>query len=849
MTTPTWRPFVDAPLFTAELLNSRRLLPGDLAAGVSAYLSEVAAVRTAPLHTCTAFNALHFGFDVQTRNYRAEVLDPDLFTVVTPGPRPVLPIGNFVRLDRGQHSLWAEVVARYGHDPAVDATDGWVPAAVSGAPGTPAPDGTWHTVERAILDFEAFGSPLTAVERAELHRARLRGNLLDLRGHLIGPVTYPPSPSATGHDDDALANDSDADGINLDHPSAPDVRDDVAWYSAYLLGQGRPLLLGGPLGGLLTDDDDTVLAAALREAFRVIDRLLDDIPSLHRFGGYAASAQRVTDRNRTGWPGLPPSDIDEVARAVFRATNTPRYTAVWPLLTAQVARHDSGEDPLELAGAADVLVHTNLAAVGRLRTPGRPRSEAQQTDGDAVSDDVRIDDVWLAGGVWRAQQPPVPERITAVDPLQPRGLGYGDSLPTGVQSTPDSESRQQDGETSEQAGNSSQIDGDGPQQEQTCFHLVGEGDKSADDREGAELVVDGPGPDGLPVVADVAIFDSLIVCAVTLRESHLDGDLLPIASASAAVLADGPLVVELHHDGDPLDDTERVHHVTAETTSTGEGASTYLLGVAWPLSFHPGIKVRVAVVRGARRINVSTTLLETPSPLGEEFRWDADQALLAASLGLPPPQPGETTTQHPADDLSSPRQPDRHRGVDQLHTMIVSAIRQHGHPGAFGARRLTGPQLLAAMFGNDIVDPRLLWQVIYTCERLTDRGKLTSEPNPANPDRPGSGGPDTFVWWPDDIARRPAQHSTEGHTSGSLAGHVREQWVPPHFRLLPDGYRASDAARDAYAAWIRKVRGPDADTDLPGGYTFVRGGPRGSVQDGSWIHMAATALVTPPGTG
>jgi hypothetical protein len=285
-----------------------------------------------------------------------------------------------------------------------------------------------------------------------------------------------------------------------------------------------------------------------------------------------------------------------------------------------------------------------------------------------------------------------------------------------------------------------------------------------------------------------------------------------------------------------------------------------LHGVAWPLGFYAGIKVRVAVARGARRVTATTTLLEVPSSLGDEFRWDADQAVLAAALGVPAPDQdpsdadGSATGPASAGEDSTPPPPDRHRGVDPLRTTIVAVLRRHGRVGAFGARRLTGPQLLAAMFGDDLVDPRLLWQVIYTCERLTDTGQLSCEPNPANPDRPGSGGPDTFVWWPDDTARRQSQqvhaagrlHRAPGNSGGVLAGQVREQWVPPHIRLLPGGYRASDSARDAYATWVRKLRGEHTPTAIPDGYTFVRGGPRGSVQDGSWVHLAATTLTTTP---
>jgi hypothetical protein len=801
VTAASWRPFVDAPLFAGELLLGPQALPADLAASIIAYLSEVAAARTGPLHTCTAFNALHFGFDPVSRRYQAAALDPELFTLVsTGGPeRPVLPLGTFVRLDRGKHSLWAEVVARYGADPDIDPADGWVPTAVSGAPAHPLPGGGHGAWERTVLDFEAFGSPLTPDERRELQRARQRGSLLDPHGHLVVPAVHPAAIEAT-----------DGSGV--------DMRDDVALYSAHLLGPARALLTGGPFGGLLTDpDDEVVLAAALRQAFATVDALLDQAP-LRRFSGYATPAGRFTVRRRTGWPDLPAAEIDDIVRMLTRPAAAGRYTAVWPLLATAAARHAGDDDPLEFAAAADLIVHVNLAATDH--------AHARASGPDTGDGESTVDDAWQSGGVWRTQRAGIEAPTAAGSPTGPppgSGDSDGERLPPEPPGTADD----------------------------TVGHLP-----QVDPRPEPDPVDDPWNPDGRPVTSEVLVDDNLVICTVTLRETHLAGDLFPVAAACADVLADGDLVVELHHDGDPLDDSERVHRVTVQRTVTRgadgrEQVRVVLHGVAWPLGFYAGIKVRVAVARGARRITATTTLLEVASPYGEEFRWDADQAVLAAALGLPAPAPdgpSEPTGPIPGDQAGTPPVlPDRYRGIDQLRNMIVAVLRRHGLPGAFGARRLTGPQLLAAMFGDDFVNPHLLWQVIYTCERLTDAGRLDCETDPADPDRQVRGGPDTFVWWPDDTARRQDHarhtHRPGEHTGGVRAGQVREQWVPPHLRLLPGGYQASDSARDAYATWIRKLRGEHTPAEMPDGYTFVRGGPRGSVQDGSWIHLAATSLT------
>jgi hypothetical protein len=745
--TAVWRPFQDEPLFVPELLRGADAVDGPLRTRIVDYLTQVAVTRRAPLHTCTAFNALHFGFDLQTHGYRAEILAPELFMPVAADQqaRPVLPIGTFVHIDRGgRRSLLAEVVARYGADPDVDAEDGWTPPALSGAPpGTPGNLGrTAH--ERAILDVEAFGTPLTAAERTELDRLRRRETLLDRRGHLTGPVTY---------------------------TAAQDARDDVALYAAHLLGPGRPLLLGGPLGGLLTDPgDEPVLAAALHQALATVNALLDTAGALRRWHGYTTTRARVLQHRQHGWGGLPATDLDDIVRALHRAGPQPRYTGVWPLLARHADHHRDNDDPLELTGAADLVLHTNLAAADR----AADAPDALLPGGVHL----RIDDIWQAGGLWRTQREPIPADILATDPRIALGLGHQHGRPAPTAATP-----------------ASLPPPDAPDSDTP----------PADPADLSELVV---------------IRDSLIVYTIALRESHWEAGELPLAEPVTKILAAGPLILELHHDGEALDPGEQLQPIVHD--------GGVLRGVNWPWSFYPGIKLTVAAARHATRLNVTTTLLDTPLPFGDQYRWDANLALLAAALSAEPPADPPPTDPSPQPPLP-PGTSERQRGVPQLHGLIIAALRRHGQPGAFGARRLTGPQLLAALFGPDLVAPPLMWEVIYTCDRLTDTGRLTREP--------GHTGPDTYTWWPDDSARR----HTGSHRTGPLplpAGQIREHWVPPFCRLLPAGYQASDTARQAYAAWIVKVRGPDADPTLPAGYTFVRGMRRGAQETDSLLRLA-----------
>lgn len=813
--TSAWRPFHDEPLFTDELLHDADDLPEAVRAAVITYLQQVAHVRRAPLHTTTAFNALHFGFDLQTRGYQAAVLDPELFVRLTTGPAalPVLPVGTFVRIERGQQSLWAEVVARFGADDEIH-SDGWIPARLSGAPSIL--DNTGCRPERMILDPEAFGAPLTARERAELHRLRQRGVLLDDRGHLTERVCYPD-------------------------PRVADL-DDTALYTHHLLTTGKPLLVGGPLGGLLIDPhDDETLAVALQTALNTIDKLLDHAPQLRRWGAYATPIERY-ERRQEDRGLLGGADLADVAHTAARATPERRFTGVWPLLagwveSAKVADPNGADvDPLELTAAAAAVVHANLA-IADVATSA--------IDGLLVDGvHLRIDDRWQAAGVWLAQPEPVPAHVREVDPLRPLGLGYHQSL---YASGHDGDSRSDREHPDRQPAH-----GTADQSEGIHSHLAVHGedrDTGEETLTGGDRVPEGTGPDADTADTDRSdesaedacgdgilvehLNDTLVVYTVALRPTHIEGDRLPLPKHVDDLLADGTLVVELHHDGDDLDDDERIQQV--------ERSGGALSGFAWPLSFYPGIKVTVAVARGARRLSATTTLLATPLPYSAAFQWATDVKVLAAALGIEIEDDrqagGSQIPKQPIDALPSPNVQERYQGIDPLRRLIITALHRHGVVGSFGARRLTGPQLFTALFGPDLSNPALLWQVIYTCERLVDAGKLTCEPDPGRPGKPGSGGPDTFVWWPNDSARRQSRAQSEQQRRAVLRGKVREHWIPPGMRALPRGHHASDEARSAYAEYVRKSRGPKADTRLPDGYTFVKGHTRGSDPGSSWLRL------------
>jgi hypothetical protein len=732
---PVWRPLHDEPLFTDALLRGPDAVSATDRARISAYLGQVARIRGIPLHTSTAFNALHFGFDIENDGYCAAVLDPELFVPLETrsNPLPLLPVGTFVRIERGEHLLWGEAVARFGAEETD--TDGWLAPHLSGARDIFDEQGCRR--ERVIIDLRAFGGSLNSGDRRELQRLRRRG-VLDERGHLTGNVHYPNTWQGR--------------------------LDDTTLYAEHLLTAARPLVAHGPLGNLLTESDDNTLATALRTALDTIDVLLTASPDLRRWAGYATPADRYRERyGRCGLLGG--RDLEELTYAVTRPTAVARFTGIWPLLAERVdaaRRVDSDEftaDPLEFTGAAEAVVHANLAVADLVVLSG----DGQLPNGAHV----RVDDMWQAGSVWRTQAAPVHANVLAVDPLRPLGLGRHGALPE-----PASDGAPVAGEPEFE-----DLQGD------TCSAEVHH------------------------------ISDSLTVYTMALRSIHIDNETLPLPQRLQSIPAEGDLIVELHHDGDDLAEDERVHRAGR--------ASGLLTGIAWPLSFYAGIKIVVALASGARRMSVTTILLDEPLALGPEYRWAADPSILASSLGNDPVDPEDRALE------ATPPSP--HNPIGPLSGLIVAVLRRHGVTGAFGAHRLTGPQLLAALFGDDLVNPALLWQVIHTCEGLVDQGKITCEP--------GGEAPDTFVWWPSQLAQRKAQQQVERKQREALQGSIRQHWVVPRLRALPEGYRASDEARAAYAQYIRKLRGPDTNFHLPDGHTFVRGHARGSDPGPCWIRL------------
>ncbi|GAA1018944.1 hypothetical protein Aple_025220 [Acrocarpospora pleiomorpha] len=381
-----WHPYVDDPLFTAELILGHDALAADQVQRLTAFLEALAAHRGV-IHTATAFNAVYFGYDLEYGGYVGGPIDFDDF----PGVEPAMaPVGALVKLDAGSAPLYGEVLYKEGAHPALRA-DGETPDWLSGAPpGTAGPDPAAAPMDRLILDFDAFGPGVTvACER--LDRLRHRGRVLDQFGHLI-------LPSAPDHDD----------------------------FVRYLTGPARRSLIRGPLPLLLSHDaDDADLEAGVRSALQTLDKILQLAPGLRRWQRYAfpraALAARLADGGELGG-----GDIRSIVsgltqtpdrRRRFQPTKVISYTAIGSRI-ASIVRTRTTLTGMAYAAA---VCHINTAVADVIR------GETDERGLFPSGGHLRLDDSFQGGGIWRMSFPGGTH--ATIDPLRPLGLGWIGSLP------------------------------------------------------------------------------------------------------------------------------------------------------------------------------------------------------------------------------------------------------------------------------------------------------------------------------------------------------------------------------------------------------------------------------------
>ncbi|MBT2394349.1 hypothetical protein J7E87_34355 [Streptomyces sp. ISL-1] len=620
-----------------EVLLGVEQVPQESRARIARELERIMEARGGLLHACRAFNALYLGYDPTTRRYAAEP-DPDSFLEVRACEGlPVLPAGSFVRLTRGAREVWGEIVAVFGRRDAVE-QDGWTAAALSGAPAASDTD-----EQRLLIDTSVFG-PLSADEAVELGRWLRPGGGLE-HGHLIGAV-----PAAVGE---------------------VSSRDQIGSHAAFLSGAGRGFLELGPLPSWLDKDADAeTVAWAVRSATTCVADIMASSRTIRTWGLYGRPASAVQD-----FAGS--ERAQELRRSVSRPGpgGAARYSALWPLLTALAGDAEDGRpQPLSgVAGAAQV-VDANLALADAV-TGHRYRSGV----------DVRLDDRWLEGGVWRAQAEPVTALLAGLDPLTPAGIGFAESAPT------------------------------------------------------AQDLQQARGLDaGASRVQVEHVDDELVVLTVFVGARDFAAGRLELTQPVKKLLPEGQMILHLHHDGEHLSDEAALQRARP--------AHSGVTGVTWPSTMYPGVRLTVAAARAGRRLVATSMRLAEPVPV-EGFgpvRWECDWTLFAYGLGLPAWSPDTAAPQRwqPSVNTGAWRP-----AVAALEHLIVEALKRDGTIGPAGSRSLHGRRLTASLFGADMCTVALLWTVIHTCEDMAVLGLLTQTASNAGEPDVFTWWPDTPEAW------------------------------------------------------------------------------------------------------
>lgn len=518
------------------------------------YLEAVVAVRSAPVHTTVAFNAVYFGYDLGGDGYGGSPLRLDDFPVITFGECvPVLPVGAMVCVATGSDPLYAEIVYREGAHPEVDAL-GDVPAWVSGAPvgaegpGRPGNEAAPRRVELLVPDLHAFG-PALNLSPAQLHRLRTRRRWINEDGHVVVDVCYPSREAAR--------------------------RDDLSAYADHLLTTARdqllspfvPVSLAELVGG--THDED--LRAGLLGLLDTVRGVLNSSASLRTWGHYAVTRTSLAE----GWRDTGPlggDDLRSLAAAVERAATPAKrrhgltspvtvYTAVGPRLRG----FPGATELLSGVGYAAVVCRANITLADVVQ---RESDQGLFDNGSHIA----LDDAFEGGGVWRCHHPG--EAETPGDPLAPAGRGWTST--TGKQSQPEPEA-----------------------------------DVEPVDLPLADDAVLGPSELLLTDMKE-------IVWRSPLRLAHLIEGRLPLHPDVARELTrchghSSTLRLELDHCGQVRDQDSAVQAVTAELG----GDFGWLTGVDWPHDFFPGLMLELRWPRGGVMIQVATTRLNEPMTVGD----------------------------------------------------------------------------------------------------------------------------------------------------------------------------------------------------------------------------------------
>ncbi|MEU8435034.1 hypothetical protein AB0F18_19330 [Streptomyces sp. NPDC029216] len=766
-----WRPYVDPPLLSPELLRASNVRAHPDFEQLRRYVCAFAACRTAPVHTAVAFNAVYFGYDTEAGGYAGGPLDIGDFPSVALGDRvEALPVGAMINIRTGGDLLPAEVVYKEGAHPAVGST-GDTPAWLSGAPAgargpgehEPADPTALH--ERMVFDTEAFGQGLAATTD-RLNRLSRRGTT-DAYGHLLVEARY------TGSEADL---------------------DDGTYYARYLMTRGRNQLTSSlapvPLPVMLppgTAPAET--AAALLRLMSVVRQALASSPELRMWGDYAftrtSMAARLTDRGPLGRDALE-ALAQSVARSAApigrrRAAARPKavHTALGPALRALPQSFGS------LRGTAYPLAvgHANVLLADYVR------GETDEETG-LLPNGVHLaqDDRWQSGGVWRAE-------YRAGD--APAGTRHGAPPPPPDRARPDAE----------------------PPPPAPEPGTTGAAEHPATPDEGQWW------PDDLGLGDAVRGPDrpDRVEWTQPLRAPDLSGGRLPLPRDVLDGLAPGRSTAGddaahrvrllLTHDGADLPP----HQATQSAECDGEGS---LAGLEWPAGFFPGILLLLTWHRAGRVIQARTVRLPHPQTVdGEPVAHRYDRRVRTRDGGGGPPGRGPA---HSAADGAEAlvMTAVRRLGLldaygrallarDRLHTAVRLVMTDvPGHPAE--------PQVEAAL------------QELLSAARLTlTRGSRGPDGRDHYPQRPRETTLELVCYTPLVVEARPrgSDPSDEPVDTGrSVHGHH----VPGFLRFIGHlGHEASEEQRRLFRQDFLTF-GLAGSPELPPGYTYVRPHHRGT---------------------
>jgi hypothetical protein len=597
----------------------RGYFPADLATGqlddvvadqLATFLAEVASVRELALSVPTAFNALAFGFDLESRRYTNDLVAPEELPLVTLNDSvDVLPSGALLRLRTASQPLACEVLYREGEHAEVE-SDGTIPTWLSGAPqGATEPLRSAPPVvleagdakggceskatvtvgdeilvrERLVIDYSILDSSGAARVR------RLDSRFLTPERHLV-----------------VLSRYNDAEEADL-----PESR----LYGRYLIHHQTALLTRvlhraglGPENS--ADWSPADLGAKLDAALVTVEALLWKASDLiqwretwipHRFldtfgrRHYGVGAEDVQDFAR----GLASEAISDRRRhGPSRAK--PAYRALGAALRSRDSDHIATHGPKY----GTMIACANLIMTQLLEESGR----ALEVRGTRVH--IRLDDAFQGGGIWRAEQV---EDDVDLDPVDlPLALGWRESAePSSLLADPLNTTIKV---TEARVPSSGAVTGDDSSQRSGEFEKSNLVPVSVAEREPVDTR------------SDDTIMSWKFVLTPRTRASSTIRLTQSVADTMAHVGETAPFQIRFHHPGIEL--------ALSQQPVKLEGSG--FVGVRWPPQFFIGMLLYASWSRDGYFVTVEGQQLAEPAILdGIPLDYAFDEETVLRSWGTP----------------------------------------------------------------------------------------------------------------------------------------------------------------------------------------------------------------------